>query len=146
MLCATICEAEHGMISYHTWINGAAILGVVGMVALSNKPAETAANGIDPIVTASTANRFMVVDHDRNRTCIVALHRAEGYDVHRIEPGNCKDMPAHLADARAWQHSPQDTIRITDSHGNFLMKLGPSDGFAWEVVQPSSLSMSFEAY
>lgn len=142
------------MIGYTNWINGAAILGITGMLVMSHQPAETAPGApgtrgeqtIDKIITASTANHFMVVDHERSSTCVISLHRAEGYVIHRVEPGNCGSMPAHLQEARTWQERGQGTVHITDRKGKVLMKLGPSDGFAWEVYEPAGLQVSFEAY
>ena len=55
-------------------------------------------------------------------------------------------MPAHLASARTWQDTPAGDVRITDHTGKVLMKLGVSDGFAWEVVEPQDLALSFEAF
>ncbi|WP_421857072.1 hypothetical protein [Oricola sp.] len=139
--------------NYAYWINGVAVLGVVGMVALAPG---LAGNGIDPttvssIKTASnsmakTASRFMVVDHDNSKTCLVSLHRASDNGIHRVEPANCDGMPARLAAARTWRETPSGDARITDSAGTALMRLAVSDGFAWEVVEPRGVQLSFEAY
>jgi hypothetical protein len=89
----------------------------------------------------------MVVDHSANQTCIFALHRAEGYDVHRVEPAKtCQGLSRRLTDARAWQEMPNGRVTITDRAGVAILKLGPSDGFAYEVVEPSTLAMSLEAF
>ena len=137
------------MIGYVHWVNGAVILGVTGMAVLGNPPG-TAEGKPDQTVTAAfdadQASRFMVVDHVNSRTCIVALHRAEGYDIHRVEPGDCAQMPAELAAARTWQDTPAGDVQITDHRGNTLMRLGASDGFAWEVVEPRNVALSFEAF
>lgn len=136
------------MRSYAYWINGAVVLGVTGMVAMSYG---NAGPGIDPMTTASVvsaenADRFMVVDHAHNHTCIVALHRAPGYDIHRLEPGHCDGMPADLADARTWQDTETGKVRITDRKGNVLMRLSVSDEYGWDVVEPKNLALSFEAF
>ncbi|MCI5074769.1 hypothetical protein [Oricola sp.] len=136
------------MKSYTHWINGAAILGVAAMLTVGYGIAEP---GIDKTTTASIdtlrqADRFMVVDHAHNRTCIVALHRAKGYDVHRVEPGHCSGMPKELLTARAWQDTETGKVRITDHTGKVLMRLSAKDQFGWDVVEPKALSLSFEAF
>lgn len=136
------------MKNYAFWVNGAVIMGVAAMFAVGYG---NAGPGIDTITTASVvdlsrANRFMVVDHARNHTCIVALHRAEGYDVHRVEPGLCDDMPREVASARTWQDTERDHVRITDRHGDVLMRLAADDRFGWNVVEPKSLNLTFEAF
>jgi hypothetical protein len=136
------------MKSYAYWINGAAVLGISGMMAVSYGIADP---GIDTMTTASiappaSADRFMVVDHAHNRTCIVALHRAEGYDVHRLEPGHCGGMPVELGEARTWQDTEVGKVRITDRRGNVLMRLTADDRFGWNVVEPANLALSFEAF
>lgn len=142
-----------------TVLNSVALLGVGG-VLLTTTLAAQKSPGIDPMTTASIstgsdvskvdiskATRFMVVDHSRNETCIFALHRAEGYDVHRVAPAdNCVGLSKRLSDARAWQELANGLITITDRSGAPVLKLGPSDGFAYEVVEPTHLSMSLEAY
>ncbi|GAB4361703.1 MAG: hypothetical protein Kow0026_25020 [Oricola sp.] len=136
------------MKSWTYWINGAAVLGITGMMAVSYGIADP---GIDTMTTASvtppaSADRFMVVDHAHNRTCIVALHRAEGYDVHRLDPGRCADMPAALENARTWQDTETGKVRITDRQGNVLMRLSAGDRFGWNVVEPAGLALSFEVF
>ena len=136
------------MKSWTFWINGTAVLGVAAMLAVSYGAADP---GIDTMTTASVvdlsrADRFMVVDHARNTTCILALHRAEGYDVHRVEPGLCDGMPQQVVSARTWQDTARDRVRITDRHGNVLMRLAADDRFGWNVVEPKKLSLTFEAF
>lgn len=135
--------------TYVHWINGAVILGVTGIAVLGKGPAESNVQPehvLTASVSAGDASRFMAVDHRNSRTCVLALHRAEGYDVHRLEPGNCEEMPAQLAAARTWQDTPSGDVKITDYRGNTLMKLAAGDGFAWEVVEPGNVALSFEAY
>jgi hypothetical protein len=136
------------MVAYTFWINGFVVMGVAGMMALS--PGGVAQQvdtvTVSAFVPADKASNFMVVDHENARTCIVALHRAEGYDIHRVEPANCDGMPAELAAARTWQDTPAGDVRITDHHGKALMTLAAGDGFAWEVVEPRDIALSFEAY
>jgi uncharacterized membrane protein len=139
-------------------LNGVAFLGV-GAIIVTTLAGEQSP-GVDMMTTASItasassalpnlqrANRFMVVDHQAGKTCIFALHRAEGYDVHRVEPAkNCKGVSQRLTDARAWQEMPNGAITITDRAGDAILKLGPADGFAYEVTEPSHLAMSLEAF
>ncbi|QKV20314.1 hypothetical protein [Oricola thermophila] len=136
------------MKSFAYWINGAAVLGIAGMMAMGSGIADP---GIDTMTTASIAppadaDRFMVVDHARNRTCIVALHRAAGYDIHRLEPGKCDGMPPALSEARIWQDTATGRVRITDRKGNVVMRLSADDRFGWNVVEPADLALSFEAF
>lgn len=136
------------MKSWTFWINGVAVTGVAAMLAVGYGVADP---GIDTMTTASVvdlskANRFMVVDHSRNNTCILALHRAEGYDVHRVEPGLCEDMPSEVASARTWQDTARDHVRITDRHGKVIMRLAADDRFGWNVVEPKKLKLTFEAF
>lgn len=142
-----------------TVLNTIAIVGVGGVLLTATLSGEQSP-GIDPMTTASistgsdvskvdisTATRFMVVDHSQNETCIFALHRAEGYDVHRVAPAeNCRGLSKRLSDARAWQELANGLITITDRSGTPVLKLGPSDGFAYEVVEPTHLAMSLEAF
>lgn len=134
------------MKSYAYWINGAAVMGVAALFAVGYG---VAGPGVDTMTTASVdldrADHFMVVDHARNRTCIVALHRAEGYDVHRVEPGNCADMP-RIAAARTWQDTERRKVRITDHTGKVLMRLTADDRYGWNVVEPKNLDLTFEAF
>ena len=75
------------------------------------------------------------------------LHRAEGYDVHRVEPSeNCQTVNPQLASARTWQENASGTVILTDHKGNALMRLGRADGFAWEVVEPRGMAISLEAF
>lgn len=135
------------MKSYTYWINGAVILGVAGMLAVNYG---VAGQRLDRTTTASipaiAADHFMVVDHAHNRTCILALHRAEGYDVHRVEPGQCDGMPKAVAMARTWQDIDNGHVRITDRKGNVVMRLQAADRYGWNVTEPASLSVSFEAF
>ena len=135
------------MKSYTHWINGAAVMGVLAMFATGYGAADP---GIDRMTTASIdtlarADRFMVVDHTRNHTCIVALHRAEGYDIHRLEPGHCGDMPS-VAAARTWQDTGRGKVSITDHTGKILMRLSANDGYGWNVVTPNDMKLTFEAF
>lgn len=132
------------------------ILAVAGISAMlvaagARAPQDNAQAGIDPITTASTAghqgNRFVVIDHITDRRCIFRLHRAEGYDVHRVEPGQgCDEMGAPFASARAWQETGRATVTVTDHRGTVLMQLAPGDGFAWEAIEPQYLRISLAAY
>lgn len=142
-----------------TILNTVAIAGVGGVLLTATLGSEQIP-GIDPMTTASissgsemtginlqSATRFMVIDHSQDETCIFALHRAEGYDVHRVAPAeNCTGLSKRLSDARAWQELANGLITITDRSGTPVLKLGPSDGFAYEVVEPAHLSMSLEAF
>ena len=134
--------------SWAFWINGTAVMGVAAMVAVGYG---TAGPGIDTLTTASVidlsrADHFMVVDHNRGRTCILELHRADGYDVHRVEPGHCDNMPGDIAAARTWQDTERNHVRITDYRGNEIMRLAADDRFGWNVVEPKGLKLTFEAY
>lgn len=139
--------------------NGIALAGISAILLVTL--AQERDMGIDPMTTASTtssapravppqahrADRFMVVDHTAGKTCIFALHRAEGYDVHRVEPAdNCASVSNRLTDARAWQEMPNGSVTITDRAGQPILRLGPSDGFAYEVTEPTYLALSLEAY
>jgi hypothetical protein len=137
------------MKTFAYWTSGAAALGLAGMMAVGYG---VAGPGIDTMTTSSVAtidnaDRFMVVDHAENRTCIVALQRAKGYDVHRLEPANCGNMPVELSRARTWQDTTKGKVRITDRHGKVLMRLSAGDKFGWTVVEPKGLAaLSFEAF
>lgn len=142
-----------------TILNTVAVLGVGGLLLTTALTSEQSP-GIDPMTTASIstegaistidigkANRFMVIDHSRDATCIFSLYRAEGYDVHRVAPGdNCGELSKRLSDARAWQEMANGLITITDRSGKPVIRLGPSDGFAYDVYEPNYLSMSLEAF
>jgi hypothetical protein len=135
------------MISIAHLTNGAAVLGAVGVILLGGQAGKTPEIDnltVASIVQASNADRFRAIDHARNKSCMISIHRADGYDIHRVEPVECDDMPAALATARTWQDTSFGDVRITDRKGNTILKLGPSDGFAWEVIEPAGLAMSFE--
>lgn len=114
--------------------------------------------GVDPITTASVqapaaahaaalGNSFTVINHRDNRACVMQIHRAEGYDVHRVEPSqNCASVAPELATVRAWQENASGTVTLKDYKGNHLMRLSRSDGFAWEVVEPLNVAISLEAF
>ncbi len=114
--------------------------------------------GIDPITTASVqahaasnvaelGSSFTVINHRDNRACVVRIHRAEGYDVHRVEPSqNCNSVAPELAGVRAWQENASGTVTLKDYKGNHLMRLSRSDGFAWEVIEPINVAISLEAF
>jgi len=135
-------------------LSGAAALMVYGAFYNGVEPNL----GVDPITTASVqahaasniaelGNQFTVINHRDNRACVMRIHRAEGYDVHRIEPSeNCKSVAPELASARTWQENASGTVTLTDYRGNHLMRLGRSDGFAWEVVEPLNVAISLEAF
>jgi len=130
------------------WTSGAAVLGISAMMAVNYGNADP---GIDTMTTSSVAplagaERFMVVDHAHNRTCVVDLQRAEGYDVHRLDAERCANMPADLAEARVWQDTEAGKVRITDRDGNVVMRLTAGDRFGWTVVEPADLALSFEAF
>lgn len=130
------------------WTSGAAVLGITAMMAVNYGIADP---GIDTMTTSSiappaSADRFMVVDHAHNRTCVVDLQRAEGYDVHRLDAERCAGMPAALGAARIWQDTETGKVRITDRLGNVLMRLSADDRFGWNVVEPANLALSFEAF
>jgi len=130
-------------------VSGAVAFGFMGLATVNFG---VAGPGIDTMTTASVptiedANRFMVVDHAGERTCVVGLERAQGYDVHRLETANCANMPVELSKARTWQDTETGKVRITDSDGNVLMRLSAEDRFGWTVVEPKGLSgLSFEAF
>ncbi|MEM0900368.1 MAG: AprI/Inh family metalloprotease inhibitor [Pseudomonadota bacterium] len=136
-------------------LNGIALAGVATILGSQFFIADPEP-GIDPITTSSVsktsaptahkANRYMVVDHNASQTCLFDLHRAEGYDVHRVEPAsNCDGLSNRIADARAWKEMANSTITITDRAGRPILKLGPSDGFAYEVIEPAGMQLSLEA-
>lgn len=130
------------------WINGAAVMGVSAMMVVGYG---VAGPKIDTLTTASvidlsSADHFMVVDHARGRTCILELHRATGYDVHRVEPGHCDDMPGDVAMARTWQDTERNHVRITDHRGAVIMRLAADDRYGWNVVEPKGLKLTFEAF
>lgn len=136
-------------------LNFSAIGGVIAMMSAAavtghdiNDP------GIDTMTTAGIptarpidADRFLAVDHTNNRTCMLALHRADGYDVHRIEPSDkCDGVGATFAEARTWREDSTGTVTVTDYRGNVLMKLARSDGFAWDVIEPRTVQASLSAF
>lgn len=136
-------------------LSGAAALMVYGAFYEGADPAHL---GVDPITTASVqahaatnvaelGNNFTVINHRDNRACVMKIHRAEGYDVHRVEPSqNCSSVAPELASARAWQENASGTVTLKDYKGNHLMRLSRSDGFAWEVVEPLNVAISLEAF
>jgi len=137
------------------WLNGFAVVGAAAMIIAAGAVAPgSAPSGIDPMTTASVApvpaaggDRFMALDHRTNISCSFKLHRADGYDVHRVEPGSsCARLGDRFARARAWQESARGTVTITDHRGTPLMRLAPGDGFAWEVVEPVNVKVSLAAY
>ncbi|MEO0544281.1 MAG: hypothetical protein AAFY99_10730 [Pseudomonadota bacterium] len=109
---------------------------------------------VDPVTTASVpavrpleGNRFVAVNHLNNESCVLALHRAPGYAVHRLEPAhNCAAVGNEFAVARAWQESNRGEVVVTDHRGNELMTLIRGDGFEWEVVKPTRIQASLAAY
>lgn len=135
-------------------LNILAIAGIGAMMVAAgvHAPNSDAQSGIDPITTASTVvahqgNRFVAINHITDQRCIFNLHRAEGYDVHRIEPDqNCDVLGAPFSIARAWQETGRDTVTVTDHRGAVLMQLAPGDGFAWEAIKPANLRISLAAY
>ncbi|MBO6551925.1 MAG: hypothetical protein JJ926_07425 [Roseitalea sp.] len=137
------------------WLNGFAVAGAAAMIIAAGAGAPgSAPSGIDPVTTASVASaaaaggdRFMALDHRTNISCSFTLHRADGYDVHRVEPGSsCARLGELFARARAWQESRRGTVTVTDHRGTPLMRLAPGDGFAWEVVEPDNVKVSLAAY
>lgn len=139
--------------------NGLNLLAVAGIGAMmiaagADYHGTDGTPGVDPITTASVqgapafdGDRFMAVNHRTNVSCIIALHRADGYDVHRIEPSQaCAGLDDRIAQARAWQENGRGMVVVTDHRGNRLMMLMRGDGFAWEVVDPSHLQISLAAY
>ncbi|MEL6437056.1 MAG: AprI/Inh family metalloprotease inhibitor, partial [Pseudomonadota bacterium] len=86
-------------------------------------------------------------NHLTNQSCVLALHRAPGYSVHRIEPAhNCAALGDEFVVARAWQESRTGEVVITDHRGETLMKLSRGDGFAWEVIKPVRIQASLAAF
>lgn len=129
-------------------INGAIIVGITGMAIIAQPGKPDAARDemtVNAAFSGVAADRFTVIDHRASETCVIAIHRAEGYGARRVEPGDCGAMPGDLTSARTWQNTPAGDVRITDSDGNTLMKLAASDGFAWEVIEPRNVALSFEA-
>lgn len=136
-------------------MSGAAALMVYGAFYEGIEPNNL---GVDPITTASLqvhaasnvaelGDSFTVINHRDNRACVMRIHRAEGYDVHRVEPSqNCSSVAPELAGARAWQENASGTVTLKDYKGKHLMRLSPSDGFAWEVVEPINVAISLEAF
>ncbi|MEL6201092.1 MAG: AprI/Inh family metalloprotease inhibitor [Pseudomonadota bacterium] len=132
--------------------NAFAVTGVVCMLFAAH--GFHANPGIDPTTTASVpavrpleGNRFVVINHLNNESCVMALHRADGYAVHRLEPAhNCAAVGNEFAVARAWQETKQGEVTVTDHRGNQVMKLVRSDGFEWEVVKPARIQASLAAY
>lgn len=137
------------------WLNALAIAGIGAMmIAAGAETRQDAPDGIDRIITASTvpssavrdADRFLAIDHRTQMSCQFVLHRAEGYDVHRIEPGpSCHRLGDHFVRARAWREDRRHTVTVTDHRGSALMRLAPGDGFAWEVIEPGYLRVSLAA-
>lgn len=131
---------------------GAGVLALLAAASLADMPGADV--GIDPIVTASQGiskspvyDHYMLVDHRSNRSCLVALYRAPGYDVHRVEAGEeCSDIHASLADARVWHETPQGEVTLADIRGNKIMSLAPGDGMAYEVLAPANVLLSMEAF
>ncbi|MEO1702762.1 MAG: hypothetical protein AAFR71_11990 [Pseudomonadota bacterium] len=132
-------------------LNALAVTGVVCMLFAAhglNNP------GIDPVTTASVpavrpleGDRFVAINHLNNESCVLALHRASGYAVHRLEPAhNCAAVGNEFAVARSWQETSQGEVTVTDHRGNQVMKLVRSDGFEWEVVKPVRIQASLAAY
>ena len=143
-------------LSSSQWLNALAVAGVGAMMiaAGAQTPGETP-RGVDPIVTASTGpdgsrhgtDRFTVIDHRTQMSCPLVLHRAKGYDVHRIEPDpSCDRLGDSFARARAWREDGRGTVTITDHRCAELMRLAPGDGLAWEVVEPSHMRASLAAH
>ena len=137
------------------WLNGFAVAGAAAMIIAAGAGVPgSAPSGIDPMTTASvtpapsaSGDRFMALDHRTNIRCSFRLHRADGYDVHRVEPGSsCARLGDRFARARAWQETGRGTVTITDHRGTPLMRLAPGDGFAWEVVEPVNVKVSLAAY
>lgn len=136
-------------------LSGAAAMMVYGAFYGDLGPANP---GIDPITTASVqahasqiparlGDQFTVINHQENRACVMRIHRAEGYDVHRVEPSeNCAGVAPKLSSARTWQENASGSVILTDHKGNTLMRLGRADGFAWEVVEPVNVAISLEAF
>lgn len=131
--------------------NAVAILGVGCMIIAANSLRDP---GVDPITTASVpsvrpleGDRFIAINHLNNSSCVIALHRATGYAVHRLEPAsNCDVVGSEFAIARAWQESNQGEVTVTDYRGRKLMQLVRGDGFEWEVVSPPRIQASLSAY
>lgn len=132
-------------------LNAAAALGVGAMLLAAagfDQP------GIDPTTTASIpsvrpmeGNRFIAINHLTNTSCVLALHRAPGYAVHRVEPAqNCAAVGDEFVIARAWRETTQGEVTLADHRGKTLMKLARSDGFEWEVIRPASIQASLAAY
>ena len=131
-------------------LNGISIAGVGAMMVAA---AAGSAPGIDPVTTASVpaarpfkGDLFMAIDHRSDYACMIALHRDPGYDIHRIEPAdNCAGLGEAFAGARAWHEDSLGTVTVTDHRGNVLLKLARGDGFAWEVISPGGMEVSFNA-
>lgn len=141
-------------------LNGIALSGAAGLMVYGAfyDGIEPRSPGVDPITTASVqahvgsrtaalGDNFTVINHRDNRACVMRIHRAAGYDVHRVEPSeNCTSVAPELATARAWQENASGTVTLKDYQGNHLMRLSRSDGFAWEVVEPVNVAISLEAF
>ena len=141
-------------------LNAMALSGAAAMMVYGSFYGDlgSANPGIDPITTASVkahssqiparlGDQFTVINHQANRACVLRIHRAEGYDVHRVEPSqNCVGVAPQLASARTWQENASGAVVLTDHKGNALMRLGRADGFAWEVVEPVNVAISLEAF
>lgn len=139
-------------------LNGMAFGGVAALVltgAMTGLPND----GVDPITTASVsahakatdysglADHFTVIDHAHNRTCVVQIHKAEGYDVHRVEPGaTCAALSPELASARVWKENAGGMVTLADLKGHALFKMVRGDGFAWDVIEPARAELSFDAF
>lgn len=136
-------------------LSGAATLMVYGALYDGADPRHP---GVDPITTASVqahaatnaaylGDQFTVINHRDNRACVMRIHRAEGYDVHRVEPSeNCAGVTPELVHARTWQENASGTVTLTDHKGNHLMRLSRADGFAWEVIEPLNVAISLQAF
>lgn len=144
-------------VSPHQWLNIAAVAGIGAMMVATgfDTGAFDRNPGIDTIITGSVPNnaaiagadRFMAIDHVSDRSCVMSLHRAAGYDVHRIEPGlACTELGDEFAQARAWREDGRGLVTITDHRGKTLLRLSHGDGFAYDVVQPRDLQVSLSAY
>lgn len=141
-------------VSPHQWLNIAAVAGIGAMMVATglDTGAFDRAPGIDTMTTgaipgAAGADRFMAVDHRTDHACVMSLHRATGYDVHRIEPGlACATLGDEFASARAWREDGRGLVTITDHRGKTLLRLSHGDGFAYDVIQPRDRHVSLSAY
>ncbi|MDZ7822873.1 MAG: hypothetical protein U5K75_01745 [Ahrensia sp.] len=142
-------------------LNGVGVAGAIAMMVFGAYQANeftAGRDGIDRLTTASVnvhaktqiaalADQFTVISHRDNRSCVLKLHRAIGYDVHRIEPSqNCDTVRQEFSLARAWQENAAGTVTIADRTGKRLMKLARGDGFAWDVIEPANMNISLDAF